>query len=101
MGADNWRNCPQCIKNCRDAHEAQRKALEDKYGKIPKAEYEGEQKKLVELSLKLDKKDFCTLPEYIDIRICEDGEFVVYYGATCTVCGFSFSYDFKQQVELK
>lgn len=86
MGADNWRVCPKCLAT-------------------KQAKYEDAIKRhealIADLRKDVTKPDEC-LAEYYDIRVCEDGEFLVSYGATCHTggCHFNFEYEHKQQVTL-
>jgi hypothetical protein len=86
MSADNWGVCPQCEKNIRET----RKSL---YGQVTESEY----LRLVDKGKMLES----TLREDYEIGIDQDGEFYVSYLGHCDMCGFEFSYEYKQQLELK
>jgi len=88
MSANAWRVCPNCRKLSHDE-------LTRSYGKIPQEEYE----KL----LRVDNRhkyliSYDNLREDYEIATNEDGEFFINYRCQCTICGFVFTYQHKEQV---
>jgi hypothetical protein len=91
MSADNWTECPQCSKKKIELN----KRLDDLYGKISIDEY----KKLLDQSKSLDMITSDTLREDYEQGINE-GIYEVHYEAHCSVCGFTFKYDFVKYMLL-
>lgn len=99
MSADNWTQCPQCRKNEEANVDDLDKRVVESYGKVSADEYLKLVKQSREaadaLSNHSSAKD--TLREDWDIGILK-GQFYAYYGASCSVCGFEFT--FKHEEEL-
>lgn len=92
MSADNWTICPKCNQKQQKEHEKLEDKVRANYGLVPIREW-------LELKSKLDnpmKPDF-TLAEDYSIGIDSSGVFAVDYQAKCTVCGFSFHYEYSEQ----
>jgi len=85
MSADRWSICPKCAKK----HD---EYLDELYGKVPKNVYDARMDEKV-------LKD--TLGEYYEVYLDDDGEFVVHYEGICRECGFKYTYNFSDQVDLK
>lgn len=97
MSADNWAVCPQCKKSAENLRDTTLLEAGKAYGKVSSEKY-------LELVQKADaiKTPLLseTLREDYEIGIAKDGSFSVSYGASCTSCGFNFTYEFKQSQTL-
>ncbi len=102
MGADNYRICPKCAAAKQAKLLDAIKRHDALYGKVSRKEYKAGEKQIEVLRAAANKQEE-TLAEYYEIRVCEDGEFVVYYGARCNEggCDFEFNYEHKEQVPLQ
>jgi hypothetical protein len=95
MSADNWAICPKCKKLERDKSEKKKKKADKSYGKVPKEEYE----KLVLLANETVKLDE-TLREDYQCGIKDNGEVFIYYSGNCQRCGFDYSFEHKEIINL-
>ena len=86
MGASNWAKCPRCLKERAEAKARAEEAAEQAYGQVGPAEYE---RLRFAANAPVSVED--TLREDWEIGIWQD-TFRVNYGATCEVCGFTFTY---------
>lgn len=84
MSADNWAICPKCKK-------ALKKEPKTAYGEATEAEY-------LESIKERDDQLFYSLREDYTLGINEEGEFSVYYGAHCEVCGFKYEFSHKENL---
>ena len=93
MSADNWTICPKCKKTNDEKNKKRILAAGKKYGKIPSDVY-------INLVVEANKPIVIesTLREDYEIGVCEDGEFFVSYSASCSVCGFKFSFKHTEKV---
>lgn len=95
MAADNWARCPQCAINYRKKIEERWKILHDNYGKIRPEQFYKEFEEMESTPKNLKET---TLREDWDMGITDDGMFYASYKASCSVCGFKFSFE-KQDTE--
>lgn len=90
MGADNWKQCPNCdAKQSNNEIEAE-KALADDYGKISADQYEKRRSALTDLK-------HTVLPDTLreDYEFYFDGdamELNIDYSCRCETCGFNFTH---------
>lgn len=92
MSADNWRECPKCLKDAIARKEALANKVIESYGKISAEEY---------LSLVAEQQEpivpDVTLREDWDIFTDETGIFLVSYRCSCSKCGFSYRFKHEEQ----
>lgn len=86
--------CPRCRKRAEDAKHAEHLAAAEAYGKVPADEYE-RLRQAAAVPIVLDQ----TLRENWDIGLSDEGEFAVDYAASCTECGWNFTYEHQQGPE--
>lgn len=86
MSADNWTKCPKCELS----NKSRLSKAEAEYGKVSAEEY----KRLLDEALE-EKESEDTLRENYSIGIYH-GQFEIEYSASCTECGFNFSYEFNK-----
>jgi predicted Zn-ribbon and HTH transcriptional regulator len=100
MSADKWTQCPRCyVTNRSRANELDREASES-YGNVSVEKFD-ELRRHAEYfrkSLTTDDNICFTLREDYEIGI-RDGEFSVYYGASCQTCGFKFEFKHEEKVQ--
>lgn len=101
MGADNYRPCPKCIAAKQAKYEDAKKRHKALYGKASLEDYNEQAKIVADLKKAVDDNEN-NLAEYVDIRMLEDGRFIVDYSAGCRSggCNFQFRYEYEQQVSL-
>ncbi len=97
MSADNWRLCPRCLQNHREAAAAARRRADESYGTVSAEEWKQLDANARSLELRGPTE---TLREDYELFIDQNGEFKVYYGALCTTCSFTFSFKHQQRVML-
>ncbi len=95
MSADNWSDCPQCIKLYKEGIVADKETLVEAYGKVGANEF-------ITMKTDLDNKvrgsyKTDTLREDYQLWIDENGEFIVNYRASCSDCGFEYEYNRCEQ----
>jgi len=93
MSADSWAVCPKCKVKAEQAQANLLSRVETDYGKFAANEY----LELIEQSKQPLEMEH-TLREDWEIGIRE-GEFHVFYGASCETCGFSHEFEHKQPVQ--
>lgn len=95
MSANNWGICPHCKKVNEEADKSRILALGKKYGIIPGEEY-------VRLAKKVAAPTHLgtTLREDYEIGVGEDGEFCVSYKCSCSICGFVYCFQHKEQLKI-
>ena len=86
MSASNWAVCPKCKQQAEDK-------IKDAYGRVSASEY---QELLKARDAQLSGNS-ATLREDWEIGIY-NGVFEVSYSASCTECGFEFSYSHNENV---
>lgn len=87
MSANNWRTCPQCVKEQATERAAKIEAAHDKYGKIPPDEFRS---LIADAEKPVEHK--VTLREDYEQGIDDDGEYYVHFQASCQVCNFRFRF---------
>ena len=89
MAADNWMKCPKCQLRFKE---------EDKvplYGTVPEEDYEMIKRK------RKEERNAETLREDFEIGIyLGKNIFEVWYAGECEVCGFSFTFNHKEELDL-
>ena len=89
MSANNWGKCPKCQLRFKQEDE---KSL---YGTVSENEYEVIKKK------RKQERSVDTLREDYEIRIdAKTNTFEIWYGGECDVCGFSFEFNHKEELDL-
>ena len=88
MSADNWTYCPMCKHNTEKRRLTLEKECKDKYGKVSLKEYQILQMKLK--NVKNSDQD-TSLREDYEIGIFE-GDLIIDYKASCSVCDFKFHF---------
>lgn len=95
MSADNWTICPRCEEIEQVTFDSARKAIEATYGKVSATEY----KEAVRALGSGPASPVASLREDYEIGVRE-GVFDVYYTASCRACGFSFEYNYEEEIVL-
>ena len=96
MSANNWRECPRCMKRAIEEKEAAVVAAKASYGKAPPEEYEAA---MAEARKPVVHEE--TFREDYELGVLESGKFFVNYSGTCTRCGLSHEFSHKEQVPLE
>lgn len=93
MSADNWTQCPRCLK--RDKFEADRRsrAAAESYGRVPAAEYE----RLCEAARQPPREE-ALLREDWEAGMDGTGLLQIFYHASCQRCGFKHDFKHSEQV---
>lgn len=96
MSANNWAECPRCIKVAKENDKKRLKHIQDSYGKIREEEYlkllKTSNERLGEVLAETLREDYC-------IGICED-KFEVSYFGSCKVCGFKKEFKKTERLEI-
>ena len=95
MSADNWTECPRCLKKEEAIKDELKLKAESEYGKIPKGEYLELLKKSEE---PLEAKQ--TLREDYEFWTNPEGEFIAHYRCHCDRCGFEYTFKHDKQLEI-
>jgi len=90
MSADNWGICPSCYNKALQSKNADRKTVEESYGKISLEDFN---KMFKEAARKVEPEDFRTLREDYEIGVDREGTFEVTYSGHCSECGFIFRFN--------
>lgn len=108
MSADNWANCPRCIKLDQDEISEMRQNILDQYGKITVEAYEKllvqyheEMKNLESKHLEYQQSDYSkysTFREDYEFYGAETGTLEISYSGQCTKCGLKLQ--FKEEKEF-
>jgi hypothetical protein len=101
MSADNWEICPQCLWIAKNGKAADRKKVEEQYGKLSLQEWLELVKNVtlgaeyVDASAEVNEEDYRTVREYYEIGLdgYGGGTFFLNYSGSCDVC--DFVYEFK------
>ncbi len=96
MSADNWTICPKCQAKHFDAVTAKAKELDDKYGKVTKAEYKQLESDFAALNTGSPEE---TLREDYEIGVFA-GEFSVSYSGYCRTCDLHVQYKYSFEVPI-
>jgi predicted Zn-ribbon and HTH transcriptional regulator len=97
VSADKYEICPRCKRLYEEYTEKFRKKVLESYGKVPVEEY----LRLMAMANEEKGKDMePTLAEYIEAYIEQNGDFNISFSSRCTECGFKFSFEHKQKIEI-
>ena len=96
MSADNWGDCPRCLKNQDNEKAAAQERARAAYGTVTAKEYE----LLLVTANAPVKAHIETLREDYEVRMDREGTFTVDYAASCQTCGFRFSFEHSAVVDL-
>ena len=97
MSANNWRTCPECIRNWYDKKEQALRKITESYGKVSVEDYnysKKEYEKMVRSGVS------STLREYYELGMDDTGLFGMSYHCSCDTCGFEFTYKHEEQADL-
>lgn len=87
MSADNWTNCPRCLKEAEEAFQNHQRQVDGLYGKVPVEEFDKARAALIE-----DDEALCSPTAFLTFREdykffgAEDGVVTVRYKGECTKC---------------
>lgn len=95
MSADNWRQCPRCVKKARADNLVLQKKAAEAYGKVPAEEW---QKMTAEANKPIELDE--TFREDYELGVCDDGEFYVSYSGYCKQCDFSHKFSKTEQLKV-
>jgi len=98
MSADCWDVCPRCKTRAAKTREELTARLEYSYGSIPREEYLALVERRLNEPLPVPE---LTLREDYELRMEDRGRFFVRYRCSCTKCGFSFAYNYAEDVKLE
>ena len=96
MSADNWKECPRCLKRAIAKKEQLEAMVTENYGKVPVEEFDqlrAEAAKPVDIGQHL-REDY---EFYLDE---ETGEFYASYKGRCQECDFSFEFKHEEVVPI-
>ena len=96
MRANNWGACPRCRKIEIETSLQLRTRAETQYGKVSSEKYLELLKKAGEATIVRAAAQ--TLREDYEMGITSDGMFFIDYGCSCDKCGFSHSFNHKEQL---
>ena len=97
MSADNWTQCPRCLK--RRGMEAENKAVQvdAAYGNVPVGEFDKLRSELADLrSYPIDN----TFREDYEILGAEDGTVEVRYSGSCGTCNLRTEFKHSHEINL-
>jgi hypothetical protein len=97
MSANNWGICPRCVANAEKAKNAAAEKVRASYGKLPIDRWQKARKE-AEAMPNGDENE--TLREDYELYTDSGGELFVSYRCDCTVCGFSHSFEHKEQLKV-
>jgi len=87
MSADNWTNCPKCVRKAVNDFDKLEQKFSKAYGVVTEEEYGRLSEKVAAGVPRVEQ----TLREDYDVGIFE-GVFRFTYCASCTKCGFKFKH---------
>ena len=96
MSADNWTECPGCVEKDKARYEREKGKVENAYGNVPSLEYLA----MVGVVKSFEPKGNENLREDYEIGILR-GKFYVVYKAQCDRCGFRYSFEFDELIQIK
>jgi len=94
MSADNWTQCPRCLKRRAVEVENKQTQLDASYGKVPLDRFDSMRHELE--TLKTDKVDE-TFREDWEIGVF-NGEFFVQYKGSCGTCNLRYEFKYEETV---
>lgn len=100
MSADNWAECPRCLKTESESLDRARLAAGESYGKVPPGVYLASLR-AVEAKAGLLENMESTLREDYELGITREGQFCVIYKARCSRCGFAHTFKHEQMLEVQ
>lgn len=97
MSADNWGACPKCKKKEIEKSLQLKRHTEKQYGKVSSEKY----RRLLKIAEEptILRAGVETLREDYEMRTTSEGMFFVNYGCSCDKCGFSHSFNHKEQLD--
>ena len=106
MSADNWEICPQCLWIAKNGKEADRKKVEEQYGKLSLQEWLELAKSVnlgaeyVNAAAEVNEEDYRTVSEYYEIGLdgTGSGTFFIRYNGDCRACDFRYEYNLDNVV---
>lgn len=98
MSANNFGKCPKCKRINHLDIERFKKRVGEAYGKVPQNDYTNMRD---DLETKISKVLEETLREDFEIKIDEEGVFNIGYYCSCDRCGFKYSFQKNDPVDLK
>ncbi len=97
MSADKWSPCPKCWIQAQDLKNERVFKCDEAYGRVSISEF-FKLKELADAQISLED----TMREDYENYIGEDdGVFTVSYSASCQACGFKFTYEHTEQVDVE
>lgn len=101
MSADNWSECPRCLRNNKKEAQAIITKARSHYGIVGLKVYtelvKAAEKEADELR---DPVDSTPLREDYQIYTTNDGKFVISYSASCYTCGWENLFEHEEQLNL-
>ncbi len=100
MSANNWGQCPRCYENNMAKAEELDRIASEAYGKVSAEKFDElrEQARSFRTAIVKDDKFVSSLREDWDLGILKR-DFFVYYGASCSTCGFEFTFKHEEKVK--
>lgn len=96
MSADNWAECPQCVRLDKARYEKEQQKVRDAYGNVDSDEYLA----MVGVLSTFEPKGNENLREDYQIGIW-NGQFCVIYKARCERCRFRHSFTAEELIDIK
>ena len=95
MSADNWAECPRCLRRAQADIASQQTAVQARYGKIPADEF------IEALAMIPDapERGPQTFREDYEIYGAATGVVTVSYSGGCGNCGLSLNFKYDQPIE--
>lgn len=97
MSADNWTQCPRCLKRRAMEIENKQTHLSAAYGNVPVEEFDRLRAELE--SLKTERMDDNYREDY-EIYGAEDGTVEVTYRGACGVCNLRMDFKHSHEIDL-
>lgn len=94
MSADNWATCPQCLARAEMEKAELAKQAADAYGKMAEDDYAQLRAQSRE-DIALDP----TMREDYELGVDLLGEFSISFSASCSTCGYRFTFERKVETE--
>lgn len=95
MSANNWRQCPKCLKKESSDKEELLDRIDKAYGRVPKEKYN----ELVE-SAKKPTRIKATFREDYQIGLNDRDRFIIGYRGRCDECEFKYEFNIDKFVLL-
>jgi hypothetical protein len=97
MSADNWTQCPRCLKRRAVEIENKETQVAAAYGKVPVDQFDRQRAELE--SLKTDRMDNNFREDY-EICGAEDGVVEVTYRGVCGICNLRMEFKHSHEIDL-